>query len=217
LCWLVFLTAAVTACCGANPANASSCTCDRLTDQLTDRLTASPPVLLLLPTAGSVSSCVVVVLSPHCQQFVPEWLTGTCAHSCCCLQALLGTVDVWICNAGYSGAFKPFLAAEPSAIESVVKTNLLGTLLCAREAGRLMLTQVRGCSLYAPLTLPAAGFLPVGFPSGFGQDVSCSKAGQKGAPEHSQHLAHRLNTLPQYPCIPFCKRCTCRSWVGTFS
>lgn len=63
-------------------------------------------------------------------------------------QVLLGTVDVWICNAGYSGAFKPFLAAEPSAIESVVKTNLLGTLLCAREAGRLMLTQELGGHIF---------------------------------------------------------------------
>jgi chlorophyll(ide) b reductase len=53
-------------------------------------------------------------------------------------------VDVWICNAGYSGAFRPFLDAAPETLESVVRTNLLGTLLCAREAAKLMLTQRLG-------------------------------------------------------------------------
>lgn len=55
---------------------------------------------------------------------------------------------MWICNAGYSGSFKPFLAADPSTIEAVVKTNLLGTLLCAREAGRLMLQQKLGGHIF---------------------------------------------------------------------
>lgn len=64
------------------------------------------------------------------------------------LQELLGTVDVWICNAGYSGSFKPFLASDPSALEAVVKTNLLGTLLCAREASRLMLQQKLGGHIF---------------------------------------------------------------------
>ena len=64
------------------------------------------------------------------------------------MQALLGSVDVWICNAGYSGAFKPFLDAQPDTLEAVVKTNLLGTLLCAREAGRLMLQQQLGGHIF---------------------------------------------------------------------
>jgi NAD(P)-dependent dehydrogenase (short-subunit alcohol dehydrogenase family) len=69
-------------------------------------------------------------------------------YSLSLLQELLGTVDVWICNAGYSGSFKPFLSSDPSAIEAVVKTNLLGTLLCAREAGRLMLQQKLGGHIF---------------------------------------------------------------------
>ena len=64
------------------------------------------------------------------------------------LQELLGSVDVWICNAGYSGSFKPFMAAEPHTLEAVVKTNLLGTLLCAREAGRIMLQQELGGHIF---------------------------------------------------------------------
>jgi len=63
-------------------------------------------------------------------------------------QELLGTVDVWVCNAGYSGSFKPFLAAEPETLEAVVKTNLLGTLLCAREAGKIMLQQQLGGHIF---------------------------------------------------------------------
>jgi NAD(P)-dependent dehydrogenase (short-subunit alcohol dehydrogenase family) len=45
---------------------------------------------------------------------------------------LMGSIDVWICNAGLSGSFKPFLASEAADIEAVVKTNLLGTLHCCR-------------------------------------------------------------------------------------
>jgi NAD(P)-dependent dehydrogenase (short-subunit alcohol dehydrogenase family) len=63
-------------------------------------------------------------------------------------QELLGTVDVWICNAGYSGSFKPFLASDPAALEAVVKTNLLGTLLCVREASKLMLQQQLGGHIF---------------------------------------------------------------------
>lgn len=57
-------------------------------------------------------------------------------------------MDVWICNAGYSGSFKPFLTAEPDALEAVVKTNLLGTLLCAREASKMMLQQKLGGHIF---------------------------------------------------------------------
>jgi NAD(P)-dependent dehydrogenase (short-subunit alcohol dehydrogenase family) len=64
------------------------------------------------------------------------------------LQVLLGAVDVWICNAGYSGSFKPFLDSDPATLEAVVRTNLLGTLLCAREAGRLMLQQRLGGHIF---------------------------------------------------------------------
>jgi NAD(P)-dependent dehydrogenase (short-subunit alcohol dehydrogenase family) len=49
---------------------------------------------------------------------------------------------------GYSGSFKHFLEQEPETIEAVVKTNLLGTLLCSREAARLMLGQQLGGHIF---------------------------------------------------------------------
>uniref|UniRef100_A0A383VKF8 Chlorophyll b reductase n=1 Tax=Tetradesmus obliquus TaxID=3088 RepID=A0A383VKF8_TETOB len=61
---------------------------------------------------------------------------------------MMGSVDVWICNAGYSGSFKHFLDQEPETIEAVVKTNLLGTLLCSREAAKLMLGQQLGGHIF---------------------------------------------------------------------
>lgn len=63
-------------------------------------------------------------------------------------RALLGSVDVWICNAGYSGSFKNFLDSDPASIAAVVKTNLLGTLLCSRAAAKLMLQQELGGHIF---------------------------------------------------------------------
>ncbi len=60
----------------------------------------------------------------------------------------LGAVDVWLCNAGCSGSFAPFLGASDEALEKVVRTNLLGALLCAREAATLMLEQQLGGHLF---------------------------------------------------------------------
>lgn len=56
----------------------------------------------------------------------------------------LGSVDVWLNNAGYSGSFKPFLEHEGKAIERVVQTNLLGSLLCTHAAMRVMKEQETG-------------------------------------------------------------------------
>eukprot|EP00879_Flechtneria_rotunda_P023741 GHRR01025133.1.p1 GENE.GHRR01025133.1~~GHRR01025133.1.p1 ORF type:complete len:379 (+),score=121.97 GHRR01025133.1:907-2043(+) len=63
-------------------------------------------------------------------------------------QQLLGSVDVWICNAGYSGSFKNFLDSEPASIEAVVRTNMLGTLYCTREASKIMLQQQMGGHIF---------------------------------------------------------------------
>jgi NAD(P)-dependent dehydrogenase (short-subunit alcohol dehydrogenase family) len=93
--------------------------------------------LRITTTAAAGQDCITV----HLRQLLPELALAF-------LQALLGAVDVWICNAGYSGSFKPFLDSEPSTLEAVVRTNLLGTLLCAREAGRLMLQQQLGGHIF---------------------------------------------------------------------
>jgi NADP-dependent 3-hydroxy acid dehydrogenase YdfG len=62
--------------------------------------------------------------------------------------ALLGSVDVWVCNAGTAGSFKSFLDADDDTLGAVVRTNLLGALLCAREAGRCMLHQPLGGHIF---------------------------------------------------------------------
>ena len=52
-----------------------------------------------------------------------------------------GHVDIWINNAGYSGSFKPFMESDVDTIESVVKTNLLGTMYGTRAALRMFQQQ----------------------------------------------------------------------------
>ena len=57
----------------------------------------------------------------------------------------LGSLDVWINNAGTNGFQRQSLAeSSPALLETVVLTNLLGTLLACRAALRIMLPQGRG-------------------------------------------------------------------------
>ena len=59
--------------------------------------------------------------------------------------ALLGgAIDAWVINAGQSGAFRTLVDAPAGALEAVVRTNLLGALLCAREAARRLAAQPGG-------------------------------------------------------------------------
>ena len=58
--------------------------------------------------------------------------------------AHLGSIDVWVNNAGYSGSFKPFIEQSHEVIEQVVRTNLLGTLFCTRTAAAVMAQQPGG-------------------------------------------------------------------------
>ena len=52
-----------------------------------------------------------------------------------------GEVDCWINNAGYSGSFKSLLDQDAAAVGQIVRTNLLGALLCTRAAMALGQTQ----------------------------------------------------------------------------
>lgn len=58
--------------------------------------------------------------------------------------AELGTVDIWINNAGSNAGAKPFVECTTEEIERVVSTNLMGSLICTREAILLMKKQERG-------------------------------------------------------------------------
>jgi len=57
----------------------------------------------------------------------------------------LGSLDIWINNAGSTGyENKLLIDSDDSVLETVVRTNLLGSLLGCRAALRVMLPQRRG-------------------------------------------------------------------------
>ncbi len=57
----------------------------------------------------------------------------------------LGSVDIWINNAGTNGyAFKPLMEQTDDEIVSVVETNVVGVMLGCKEAIRVMKTQPNG-------------------------------------------------------------------------
>eukprot|EP00850_Spirogloea_muscicola_P009997 SM000057S18427 [mRNA] locus=s57:581288:584463:- [translate_table: standard] len=56
----------------------------------------------------------------------------------------LGTIDVWINNAGVSVKAKPFLDFSDMELNKVVSTNLLGSLSCTKAAILQMKRQSRG-------------------------------------------------------------------------
>jgi len=61
---------------------------------------------------------------------------------------IMGRVDVWINNAGYSGSYQPLMQATPEQVAQVVSTNLLGVALCSRAAARLFTAQPGGGHLF---------------------------------------------------------------------
>lgn len=62
--------------------------------------------------------------------------------------ARFGSVDVWVNNAGFSGSFKPFIEQTEGTIEQVVRTNLIGSLLCTRAAMLQMVAQQEGGHIF---------------------------------------------------------------------
>ena len=63
-------------------------------------------------------------------------------------QASLGRIDVFINNAGYSGSFQSFVDQPAEVVDRVVRTNLVGSLLCSRAALRVMRQQPGGGHLF---------------------------------------------------------------------
>ncbi|CAI5525311.1 unnamed protein product [Closterium sp. Naga37s-1] len=61
----------------------------------------------------------------------------------------LGSVDVWINNAGSNAyEYAPLVEAGDAAIEEIVRTNVLGVMLCCRQAMRLMRDQPGGGHIF---------------------------------------------------------------------
>ncbi|PIA65008.1 hypothetical protein AQUCO_00100464v1 [Aquilegia coerulea] len=59
-----------------------------------------------------------------------------------------GSIDIWINNAGTNKGFRPLLEFADEDIEQIVSTNLVGSLLCTREAMRVMRSQEKGGHIF---------------------------------------------------------------------
>ncbi|WJX30063.1 putative chlorophyll(ide) b reductase nyc1, chloroplastic, variant 2 [Trifolium repens] len=55
----------------------------------------------------------------------------------------LGYIDIWINNAGTNKGFRPLLQFSDEDIKQIVSTNLVGSILCTREAMRIMRNQTK--------------------------------------------------------------------------
>ncbi|XP_042454306.1 probable chlorophyll(ide) b reductase NYC1, chloroplastic [Zingiber officinale] len=60
----------------------------------------------------------------------------------------LGSVDIWINNAGTNKGFRPLLQFTDDEIEQIISTNLVGSLICTKEAIHLMESQDKGGHIF---------------------------------------------------------------------
>ncbi|KAJ6830418.1 putative chlorophyll(ide) b reductase NYC1, chloroplastic [Iris pallida] len=60
----------------------------------------------------------------------------------------LGHVDIWINNAGTNKGFRPLLQFTDEDINQIVSTNLVGSLICTREAMHVMQSQDKGGHIF---------------------------------------------------------------------
>ncbi|KAH6804256.1 Rossmann-fold superfamily protein [Perilla frutescens var. frutescens] len=60
----------------------------------------------------------------------------------------LGPIDIWVNNAGSNKGFRPLLQFSDDDIQQIVTTNLVGSILCTREALRVMSSQRNGGHIF---------------------------------------------------------------------
>ncbi|XP_059638123.1 probable chlorophyll(ide) b reductase NYC1, chloroplastic [Cornus florida] len=60
----------------------------------------------------------------------------------------LGSIDIWINNAGTNKGFRPLLQFSDEDIQQIVSTNLVGSILCTREAMRVMGSQYKAGHIF---------------------------------------------------------------------
>ncbi|XP_027357598.1 probable chlorophyll(ide) b reductase NYC1, chloroplastic isoform X2 [Abrus precatorius] len=60
----------------------------------------------------------------------------------------LGDIDIWINNAGANKGFRPLLQFSDEDIKQIVSTNLVGSILCTREAMRVMRNQANAGHIF---------------------------------------------------------------------
>lgn len=59
-----------------------------------------------------------------------------------------GSIDIWINNAGTNKGFRPLLEFSDDDIQQIVSTNLVGSIICTREAMRIMQRQRKGGHIF---------------------------------------------------------------------
>ncbi|KAF5748588.1 hypothetical protein HS088_TW04G00546 [Tripterygium wilfordii] len=60
----------------------------------------------------------------------------------------LGSIDIWINNAGTNKGFRPLLQFTDEDIKQIVSTNLVGSILCTQEAMHVMGNQPKGGHIF---------------------------------------------------------------------
>ncbi|KAJ7973867.1 Chlorophyll(Ide) b reductase [Quillaja saponaria] len=60
----------------------------------------------------------------------------------------LGSIDIWINNAGTNKGFRPLLQFSDEDIKQIVSTNLVGSIICTREAMSVMRNQAKGGHIF---------------------------------------------------------------------
>lgn len=59
-----------------------------------------------------------------------------------------GSIDIWINNAGMNKGFRPLLQFTDEDISQIVSTNLIGSLICTKEAMQVMKLQEKGGHIF---------------------------------------------------------------------
>lgn len=59
-----------------------------------------------------------------------------------------GSIDIWINNAGTNKGFRPLVQFSDEDIKQIVSTNLVGSIICTREAMRVMVNQPKGGHIF---------------------------------------------------------------------
>ncbi|CAI0543286.1 unnamed protein product [Linum tenue] len=59
-----------------------------------------------------------------------------------------GSINIWINNAGTNKGFRPLLQFSDEDVTQIVSTNLVGSILCTREAMRVMENQPKGGHIF---------------------------------------------------------------------
>ncbi|KAK4604178.1 hypothetical protein RGQ29_012614 [Quercus rubra] len=60
----------------------------------------------------------------------------------------LGSINIWINNAGTNKGFRPLLQFSDEDVKQIVSTNMVGSLLCTREAMQVMKNQAKGGHIF---------------------------------------------------------------------